>query len=246
MVDRHAKGELTVFRSFMSACPLAIIPNSIRKRQPPEPDILCEIDGGDLLAFEITEIVDPGVARRLYSRLELENQFQAACRKLPHPKQEIFELRAVSVAFREEASQRAKEKIVPTIIQWVIEAGSGCHGDLTIPNSATKIVRRVKVRPDELVGPTFSVSGFGSYGDTTVETIANKLNRTYEGDSPKELLVYYGIQGEHPKELWQPQLERLLVDEFSGSPFRRVWVFNFGSGEILYVYPATTESDQPE
>ena len=139
-----------------------------------------------------------------------------------------------------------KEIIVQTVMQWVGGSGNGYRGALGIQNSATKIVRRVMVREDELVGPTFSVSGIGTYRDTTVETIANKLNRAYEGDSPKELLVYYGIQGEHPKELWQPQLKRLLVDEFSGSPFRRVWVFNFGSGEILFVYPATTESDQPD
>ncbi|MCH8824247.1 MAG: hypothetical protein IH984_12180 [Planctomycetes bacterium] len=198
MADRHAKGELAVFYSFMSACTLEIIPNSIRKREPPEPDILCEIQGGSPLAFEISEIVYPAVARRLYSKLELEKQFRETCEKLPHDDQEILKQRSVFVAFNEKASQRAKENIVSTIVQWVIGAGREYLGELTIPNSATNIVRLVRVRQDELLGPTFFVSGAGTYLDTTIETIANKLSRNYEGSSPKELLVFYGIQGDHP------------------------------------------------
>lgn len=60
-----ADAELAVFREFCSACPLKIDVKSAVKREPPEPDIACEIDGEGSVRFELVEICDSTVARAL-------------------------------------------------------------------------------------------------------------------------------------------------------------------------------------
>jgi hypothetical protein len=57
MRDEVAKGEeeVRVFERFVHLSGLKIIPGSIRKRPPPEPDLLCDIESEGPVAFEITE-----------------------------------------------------------------------------------------------------------------------------------------------------------------------------------------------
>ncbi len=50
MADRHDDKELPIFRLFALACGLPIKPDSIEKREPPEPDILCNVTGEGAIA----------------------------------------------------------------------------------------------------------------------------------------------------------------------------------------------------
>jgi len=69
MATEKHKGEteLAVFREFASRCPLPIDASSIQKREgESEPDILCQLTSGEVIAFELVEICDPDVARSLH------------------------------------------------------------------------------------------------------------------------------------------------------------------------------------
>jgi hypothetical protein len=57
--------ELKVFLRFVQASGLAIAPESVSKREPPEPDILCTTEGNGQVAFELVEICDPTLARAI-------------------------------------------------------------------------------------------------------------------------------------------------------------------------------------
>ena len=61
--DEKTKVELSIFREFAIRSCLSIDKNSIQKRPSPEPDILCEIPGKGLVAFELKEICDEAIAR---------------------------------------------------------------------------------------------------------------------------------------------------------------------------------------
>jgi hypothetical protein len=54
--------ETSAFRNFLEHSYLAAVPDSIEKRNPPEPDILCRLTENCQLAFELVEICHPGNA----------------------------------------------------------------------------------------------------------------------------------------------------------------------------------------
>ena len=67
MSNEQDKGliELKVFASFASRCGIPIVPGSAQKREPPEPDILCKLENGQGLAFELAEACAPEFAATL-------------------------------------------------------------------------------------------------------------------------------------------------------------------------------------
>ena len=61
--QRKLWNERSSFRQFAKAVPLGIDPRTIKSCVPPEPDILCRVDG-ELQYFELGEVTDEGLARR--------------------------------------------------------------------------------------------------------------------------------------------------------------------------------------
>ena len=60
-----AQVELRVFANFIALARLPIRMESIEKRLPPEPDILCVHEADGKVAFELVELCDPNLARAL-------------------------------------------------------------------------------------------------------------------------------------------------------------------------------------
>jgi hypothetical protein len=60
-----ADRERCVFQTFMRTGKLPIVPESVESRPPPEPDILCLDAGEGRIAFELVEICEEGLARKL-------------------------------------------------------------------------------------------------------------------------------------------------------------------------------------
>jgi len=57
-----AKHEREVFDQFWRVAGLRVVPDSVQNRKPPEPDILCEIEGEGLVAFELVRLIDQDLA----------------------------------------------------------------------------------------------------------------------------------------------------------------------------------------
>jgi len=67
MASEKTKGEteITVFLRFLEVSQLPINRESVEKRSPPEPDILCTHQSEGLLAFELVEMCDSRLAKSL-------------------------------------------------------------------------------------------------------------------------------------------------------------------------------------
>lgn len=70
-----AQRELRVFRDFLTRSNLPIDPDSVEKRDPPEPDILCRHRDEGLIAFELVELCDPNIASAPTRRNSLNIDF---------------------------------------------------------------------------------------------------------------------------------------------------------------------------
>ena len=60
-----ADQEIVVFREFLARSGLHVTPESVQKRHPPEPDILCIHSPDGPTAFELVELCDAAVAEAL-------------------------------------------------------------------------------------------------------------------------------------------------------------------------------------
>jgi hypothetical protein len=76
--DSLGRPEVEIFKRFASVCALDILPESIEKRQPPEPDIRCRPRPGEVLAFELVEMIDQDLARKIANQWELGRELREA------------------------------------------------------------------------------------------------------------------------------------------------------------------------
>ena len=60
-----AERDWFVFQKFITTCALLVVPDSVESRRPPEPDILCLHAVEGHIAFELVEICDGRLARKL-------------------------------------------------------------------------------------------------------------------------------------------------------------------------------------
>ena len=63
--DDKAKIEVRALADFIALAGLPIPVQSIEKRHPPEPDLLCKHDVEGKIAFELVELCDPNLAKAL-------------------------------------------------------------------------------------------------------------------------------------------------------------------------------------
>ncbi len=61
--DQKAEWERQVFSKFAVAARLPLVADSVRSRQPPEPDILCALEDRGQVAFELVNLVDEDLMR---------------------------------------------------------------------------------------------------------------------------------------------------------------------------------------
>lgn len=233
---RQSRSELTVFRGFAEVCPLPIRKDSIVKQEPLEPDILCHVEGVGEVSFELTEIIDQGVARRLMTQVNLQPRLLELWKQLPASQREHMRGMSVARGFRESAPHRAKERLLPEIIGWLLKTPPGHVGDVEIPGADSGTVEYLKVvERSDLNVSGFHVSSYGSYRDETVAAVEAKLSFGYDGSQPIELLAYYAAQGLHPIEMWRHDMDDLLDRRLAASRFQQVWVFDFASRTVPYV-----------
>ncbi len=82
MLDQQSLEERETFSLFAQVCRLPIQPDSIQKRNPDEPDILCQVSMEGPVAFEMGEVIDQELARQ-EANLELQSRLKNTFLNLP-------------------------------------------------------------------------------------------------------------------------------------------------------------------
>jgi hypothetical protein len=67
--DKAAR-ERARFLAFAAVAGLPVVTGTTQSRPPPEPDILCEIQGRGLVAFELVDLIDSTLARTVARTLK--------------------------------------------------------------------------------------------------------------------------------------------------------------------------------
>lgn len=232
--------ELTIFSRFSEVSGLPIKPDSIEKRKPPEPDILCTIEGEGPVAFEMVEIIDKDLARRTYGQIKVHQLLEKAYDSLPPVVHETFKNKfhnaLIYVTFYYTASLHIREKSIPMILSMLVETDTEFVGILHPPTDSplSITVKYVSIGRGAFIGPCFDVAAVGSFADPTIERISTKFKKKYKTSYPVELLAYYELQPVLPESTWMPGVQEYVRQNLHDSLFRRVWIFDINRKAIIF------------
>lgn len=167
----HAKiqidTELDVFQEFAAAVQLPIIKETICHRNPPDPDIFCEIAGEGPVGFELTELVHSSFMASLNLKAKTEKGLSAFWRRqLPDSEANSFRAKysnaILSFWFRPGLSYRKRSSMFCTIFQELLAFPDGFVGDaLKHDPRFLPALERVKIFRGSSVGPGINVHNFG-------------------------------------------------------------------------------------
>jgi hypothetical protein len=243
----QGRHELRIFRSFAAAASLDIAPGSIKKVNPPYPDVHYLDKDGSPMAFELVQIFDNGLARCISDQITVQSLLYEEYYKLPRALRTrlkpIVGNALIGVWFKPSASLRARKRAIPAVLSRLQQLTTATETELSIPPDLRTTVRRLRISRGEFVGPSFYVDAVTSFGDPIIESVNQKFKKSYAGADPIGLLAFYELQRPSPQDLWLPRLSEFVVENLHLSPFTRVWVYDVVRQNVQFVYPATTHRD---
>lgn len=232
--------EKEVIDKFLLEAGYKIQPQGIQFLNPPSPDILCKLVGGNNIAFELTETVDPNRVRKIKlsnnMRIEMRTYFNNMASSEQKRLQKIFGNANLCFNFDDATSKSSFRQLLPSIFQFLLNCSSDMNGNIKwklLPNG----VKGILITRGEFKGPMFNTSGALYWADKTVERIRDKFQKQYKCDCPIELLIHSWTHSLPPDTLWLYDVQELVTQEMTQSPFQRIWVFDYITSKIKYVYP---------
>jgi len=245
-VDRNAvreERERGIFSEFAQSVGLPVVAGSLQSRPPPEPDVLCEIQGRGPVAFELVELID----QDFQERTAVLGRFNRLLRAYPDELSPVdrgaflqkYANAAIGVTFRP-LRLRDLQAALPELFRWLrVDVRPTANSlDLDRPPALRTAFERIAVRRP-MPHLDLSATRAGYLEDPTFGAVHEKLHdKQYTTCHPIELLAYTTIDLLLPLDVWQATYEQPLRDLLNGSTFQRIWVFSLGQpGELKFVHP---------
>ena len=223
--------ELQVFRHFIQVARLPVIPESIEKRYPPEPDVHCRLSHGEQAAFELVEICNPVNARFSGSAGDIYDFAMSAYRSLPPLVRKAFDHRFINVplsfSFRPTASLSAIKNALPSLLTELVSAPEGNVGYDGLSAAVRAVVLSVRNagRADNPDNVNFNI-GTNFDPKVSLQAVVAKLSKKYKSDSPMELLAYCGAYA-WGRDTSHGDVLSQTIEENGLGPFRRIWMLDW-------------------
>jgi hypothetical protein len=243
--DEQQQAERAIFQLFVGAAGLSVDLASIESREPPEPDILCRVEGESPVAFELVEVVISEFAERLNQGYSVSLRFNAEYQKLPGGSRVTIEGRlggypAVLIGFLPGTPPGRWPQAIQPVLDTLVELGSaldagevpvwpiprlrGLLTDMTIMRASGSRASLHVPEATELV-------------DVAEDRLAAKFGKHYTATAPVELLAYYASEPPREDSKFLAGLQAYVSLKLPTSPFRRVWVFDCWHRRVLLVHP---------
>jgi hypothetical protein len=243
----HIAKEQTIFRDFVAT--LKIDMDSMESREPPEPDIVCQIVGCGKVGFELTELIDQNFKKREVLMYRTKCHLTNAPREHLSKSESSEFCRKYKNAFllfryRDGSSLQKRKLTTKSALQALLSLPDNYKGTLTgreflsIPTKSALNEIRV-CRGDFFKGPILDTDSSGLLGDPVEATFHKKLSKRYEVKYPIELLTYIETDLLRPQDALIVELQK-LEEKFLASQFKKVWVFDRRTRSIRYQWPQPT------
>jgi hypothetical protein len=239
---KHKIEELEVFLKFVKIAGLTVDVASIR--QPDFPDIVCQLDNGEALGFELTAITEEEFAAKFARGISLKQSIESFYNNLPPSQKNWFDNQFNNALlyfdFRKDISNADIKKNLNAIFRLLLETTDDYEGDVDFKDSSglNQMFNFLSVSRGAMEGPIFDVAIIAWTEEPIVPAVHKKLNHHYRISLPIHLLLYSGFGPTFPKNVWVPQLEAYLNDRGSLSPFQKIWVVDLDESKIEFVRSA--------
>ncbi len=237
--------EMEVFIDFSKVAPFSILPDTIENRHPPEPDILCQIDGIGKVGFELTELVDEkymahiGMSSNIKEFLNdyLKNGLDQKDSALFYKKYRgaLLHFEFLPEAKFKERKAVAKKAFIKLLSLPDTYDGEVLKDDLDL-TPVLEWVNISRINLDELI---IDSNSYVRLGNPTALAITKKLDKKYQCNYPIELLVYINFSVPPHEEIWKSSAKE-ASSKISKSHFRKIWVFDNTDKIIKYEHPKQT------
>lgn len=240
---KQAETERTVFLEFAPLSGLPIDIATVESREPPQPDIVCNIAGSGSVGFELTELIDRKFMARLSlmakTRQKLAEVLKTSLSSVESSEfQRRFGNALLHFVYRPDTSQNRRQTITLPALRKLLELPTDFEGvALREHPELSPVLEEVRVNRGAFRGPVLDVDSSGWLGDPTAPAIRKKLSKTYECDYPLELLAYIDIDLLPPEDAWLAAAEEAAAG-LPASPFRKLWVFDRPAKAIRYEHSA--------
>lgn len=237
--------ERTVFGEFAAICPLRLRPETATSGKPPCPDILCELETGERLAFELVSCADTTVhtkniavtktetdERKLECAL-MEQYTTAMCKgQVSNPEQ--FHYQTIKVQFTEGSSFKQCREAIPQVIGVLCEDGS-LDQKIDLKRIESIQCRSWKRQGGPYAGPMFDVGSALQVETCVVEQVKKKFAKKYDSTYPIHLVAWSDTAS--AEELEMLGINTALVELFRSDgkgPFERIWVLGRSRSSIAF------------
>jgi hypothetical protein len=243
MIDKQSKYELRIFISFTSLCDLPIISDSIEKRDPPKPDIKCDVKGIGEITFELTELIDRGFANMVGKQIDTKTELDNYYNGLNASEKEDFFTKysdaIIFVHFENSLSLQQRKNLFPSIFRHLLSLNIGFEGNTLHNNQGFKGKLKWITVSRGVNGPIFDDVPVSTIGDPSVPAIKAKFLKQYSTNHPLHLLAFIDLNPMFPDHIWLPNVMEYTESNIQQSQFDKVWIFDFQKKEIKYRYPKT-------
>jgi len=237
----QGKREIQIFKQFIDVCPYKIILSSVKKENPPNPDIYCKLRDGTELYFELVECLDKSIAKTTSDQVSLKYLLDDEKNKLPLCKKMRFKRKyknaLIYIAFNEKLSLIRRKRSIPYLIDFLLNLNENQIKKEEIEINDCPEIKWFNIQRGVFVGPMFSVEGVTFFGVSFLKEIKDKFNKEYATKNKIDLLAYYALQPEIQKNHWLLETAEYIEDNITNSPFNRVWIYSYTKNKILFSYP---------
>jgi hypothetical protein len=237
----QGKREIQIFKQFSEVCPYKINLISVKKENPPKPDIYCKLKDGTELYFELLECLDNSIAKTTSDQISLKHLLDDEKNKLPLCKRMRFKRKyknaLIYIAFNEKLPLIKRKRSIPYLIDFLLNLNKNQIKKEEIEIDDCPEIKWFNIQRGVFVGPMFHVEGVTFFGVSFLKEIKDKFNKKYTATNKIDLLAYYSLQPEIPKNHWLKETVDYIQANIYKSPFTRVWIYSYTKNKLLYLYP---------
>lgn len=238
--------ERRMFDLFLEYAHLPVIASSIESRRPPEPDILCRLEDGETIAFELAELSDQNAQRGWNTMMQFRTSLHRIFNDLPPEVRSelggLYRMCRIDVTFDPDVSLRRHATAISALYSWLAKQPRfiGNLDANALPQDVASAIPKVRISepaPHLWIEPAFSMR----VREPDLSVFEKKLKSQYDTSHPVELLLHSTSMLSHR---WIDHYSGFLRESIASSPFRRVWVFSPSERAsesvhpLRFVYPA--------
>jgi len=232
------KKELETFKSFVEHYPYKIRMDSIKKRKPPEPDILCELINGKKIAFELVQCLDEKIAKTIIDAITLKKQTDLLIQNLSKKDKNKFldkySNAIITINSDNKCSLTKRKNVIPDLLKYLLDAPNTLNGKV-ISSIGSKVLKNIDVKKCSVNGPIILVPPSAtSFADPSLKLIKSKFLRSYKTSYKIELVAYYSLQPEIPINHFLDDFINYVKKNIEKSQFERVWLYSYTKDTIIY------------